>query len=163
MAGFSDIIQGLGGKDAIKSYMDVYKNTMSGLKSPDDFLVSENINPSLKGSVSQNQLLEDQELANDLSMLTKTNLVNNKSNTGHGLSADNAVKTFENVIGNHINELNSKQKEAENAVNIFATGGNIDLHSVMVAMEKSSLSMQLTMQMRNKILQAYQEISKMHV
>ena len=115
---------------------------------------------TLKGYISENQidLNEDQELVNDLNTLI------GKNNSGsNDMSAGKVAKSFSNVIGNYVNDVNNTQRGAEKAVETFASGGNIDVHSVMIASEKANLSMQMTMQMRNKFLQAYQEISRMQV
>ena len=43
------------------------------------------------------------------------------------------------------------------------TGKPVDLHQVMIAAEQAGLALQLTVQVRNKIIEAYQEISRMQV
>ncbi len=70
---------------------------------------------------------------------------------------------FSELMSNYLNSVDQKHKAAEKAVETFASGGNIDIHSVMIASEKASLSMQLTMQLRNKIVQAYQELKHIRV
>ena len=148
--------------DIMKGYMDIFNNNVKSIKTPEDFNTPET-EGLLKGYITKNQLAEDPELASDLNALTKVNQINTLDNGISGLSADKAMKSFSNVMGDYINDVNMKQKDAEKAVEIFSSGGNIDIHSVMIASEKANLSMQLTMQMRSKILQAYQEISRMQV
>jgi len=53
------------------------------------------------------------------------------------------------------------QGEAQNQVAQLLNGKGADLHSAMIAVEKADLSFQLMMQVRNKIVQAYQQISNM--
>jgi flagellar hook-basal body complex protein FliE len=60
-------------------------------------------------------------------------------------------------------ELNTLQTQADQATQDFAAGKDIPLHQVMIAMNKADMSMQLAMQVRNKVLGAYQEISRMPV
>jgi flagellar hook-basal body complex protein FliE len=43
------------------------------------------------------------------------------------------------------------------------TGQNVELHELMISMERAGLAMELTLQVRNKLLEAYQEISRMQV
>ncbi len=51
--------------------------------------------------------------------------------------------------------------QAESKVSEMLEGNGMDVHSAMIAVEKAELSFQLMMQVRNKIVQAYQEISRM--
>jgi flagellar hook-basal body complex protein FliE len=51
--------------------------------------------------------------------------------------------------------------DAEGKVADLAGGNGMDVHSAMIAVEKADLSFQLMMQVRNKIVQAYQEISRL--
>jgi flagellar hook-basal body complex protein FliE len=50
---------------------------------------------------------------------------------------------------------------ASQVSNLLQGGGNGDLNSVMIAVEKADVSFQLMMQVRNKIVSAYQDIEKM--
>ncbi len=127
------------------------------------FGISDRQDTPLKGKITKDQLIDDQELAQDLETLTNEKFINTEGVVSDNLTADKTVKAFSKVMGDYMNDVNTKQKDAEGAVETFASGGNIDLHNVMIAMEKSNLSMQLTLQLRNKILQAYQEISKIPV
>jgi len=55
----------------------------------------------------------------------------------------------------------SAQGDAATQVAQLLNGKGADLHSAMIAVEKADLSFQLMMQVRNKIVQAYQQISSM--
>ena len=52
------------------------------------------------------------------------------------------------------------QNEADQKVTDLVTGKGEDIHSAMAAVEKADLSFQLVMQVRNKIVQAYQQVSQ---
>lgn len=65
--------------------------------------------------------------------------------------------TLKQAMG-HVDQL---QGQAEQKVDSLLAGNNLDLHSAMIAVEKADLSFQLMMQVRNKIVQAYQEVSRM--
>lgn len=54
--------------------------------------------------------------------------------------------------------LNAQQKNAEAALETFATGGDISVHEVMIASQKSSLSMQMALQLRNQMINAYTQL-----
>lgn len=62
-----------------------------------------------------------------------------------------------------IKEVNNQQADSRELQNKFMAGQPVEFHELMIAMEKASTSMALTMQIRNKLLEAYQEISRMQV
>lgn len=62
-----------------------------------------------------------------------------------------------------IKNINQKQVEAENAVETLAAGGDISVHEVMIAAEKANLSMQMGLQLRNKIITAYNELYNVRI
>lgn len=63
-----------------------------------------------------------------------------------------------------LKEVNQAQNESRATQNAFMTGQpGVEYHDLMIAMERASVAMQLTLQVRNKVLEAYQEISKMQI
>jgi flagellar hook-basal body complex protein FliE len=63
-----------------------------------------------------------------------------------------------------LKEVNDAQTNASEKQTDLMTGRrNIDYHDLMIAMEKASVAMQLTMSVRNKLLDAYQEVSHTQV
>ncbi|MBX3095687.1 MAG: flagellar hook-basal body complex protein FliE [Fimbriimonadaceae bacterium] len=70
---------------------------------------------------------------------------------------------FGSMLMDAIHEVNGSQAEARELQNAMMAGRPVELHDVMIAMEKAGTSMALTMQIRNKLLEAYQEISRMQV
>jgi len=71
--------------------------------------------------------------------------------------------TFGELLKEKLLEVNRLQVEANELTNQFMAGEPIDLHTVMIAAEKANLALQLTVQIRNKLLEAYQEISRMQI
>ncbi len=71
--------------------------------------------------------------------------------------------SFIDTLGNAINEINRLQKNADDATTKLALGEPIDIHTVMLAAEEANLSLQLAIQVRNKLVEAYQEIMRMQV
>lgn len=57
--------------------------------------------------------------------------------------------------------VNQLQQEADNAAAKLVTGENKDIHGTMIAMQKANISMSLMLQVRNKIISAYDEIKRM--
>ena len=62
-----------------------------------------------------------------------------------------------------LDQVNSLQANAKHMAEEAALGGDVDLHDVMIAGEKASVAMQLTLQIRNKMVEAYQEVMRMQV
>jgi flagellar hook-basal body complex protein FliE len=71
--------------------------------------------------------------------------------------------SFSTMLGRMVGEVNSKQITASQTVNNLQAGGNVSLHQAVIAMEESNVSFQLMVEVRNKLLDAYQEIMKMQV
>lgn len=71
--------------------------------------------------------------------------------------------SFSEFLQKALTEVNSLQKQSEAAAIKLTTGEITDLHSVMIAGEKAGLALQLTVQVRNKVIEAYQEIMRMQV
>jgi flagellar hook-basal body complex protein FliE len=71
--------------------------------------------------------------------------------------------TFENTLGRLIGEVNGRQAAAGEAVTGLVTGGNVPLHQAVIAMEEASVSFQLMVEVRNKLLESYQELMRMQV
>ena len=59
--------------------------------------------------------------------------------------------------------VNTYQKEYESLLNRQLLGDEIDLHNVVIASEKARASLELTLQIRNKAMEAYQEIMRMQI
>ncbi|MBW1778359.1 MAG: flagellar hook-basal body complex protein FliE [Deltaproteobacteria bacterium] len=62
-----------------------------------------------------------------------------------------------------LDETERRLKEADHAILKLGQGRSQDLHDVMIAMEKADLSLRLLVQVRNKMVDAYQEIMRMQV
>lgn len=72
-------------------------------------------------------------------------------------------RSFDNVLGDLVRDVNAKQIEAGRNVRGMLAGEEIPLHRVMIASEEASVSFQLMVEVRNKLLEAYQELMRMQV
>ena len=79
------------------------------------------------------------------------------------LNAGTASSSFSNVLGQMVQEVNAKQATAGESVNGLLTGQNVNLHQAMVAMEEANVSFQLMVEVRNRLLDSYQELMRMQV
>ena len=68
-------------------------------------------------------------------------------------------RTFADLIG----KLSETEQMTGNLVTRAATGEDVDLHDVMIATQAESLAFQVAMQVRNKLVEGYQEIMRMQV
>ena len=71
--------------------------------------------------------------------------------------------SFGEVLKDSLAQVNALQKEADGAIQALATGATGTLHDTMLAIQRAELSFKLMMQVRNKIVEAYQEILRMQV
>lgn len=71
--------------------------------------------------------------------------------------------SFADAIKDALQEVQGVQNDAEKAIQDFAKGEVKDIHTVVVALEKADMSLQTMMQVRNKLLTAYEEIQRMQV
>lgn len=70
---------------------------------------------------------------------------------------------FQTYLTDAFNEVNTLHEQEEHAIEQFIGEGTGDLQEVMVAMEKADITFEFMMQIRNKALEAYQEIMRMQV
>lgn len=71
--------------------------------------------------------------------------------------------SFKNVLLDSIQQVNSAQQDANQAVQNLFTGGQADPAQVLTAVQKADLAFRMMMQVRNKVVQAYQEIKDIRV
>jgi len=84
--------------------------------------------------------------------------------------ASEAVKTgqkgslsFDTAIKDALKDVSEVQNKAEKAIEDFSKGNVQDIHTVVLAMEKADMSMQTLLQVRTKLLNAYNTIMSMQV
>lgn len=70
---------------------------------------------------------------------------------------------FADAMGNFVGEVNSKQAAAGDSVRGLIGNQGVSLHQAMIAMEEASVSFQLMVEVRNKLLESYQELMRMQV
>lgn len=70
---------------------------------------------------------------------------------------------FDNVLGRMVGEVNAKQISAGEAVKGLLSGQGVSMHQAMIAMEEASVSFQLMAEVRNKLLESYQELMRMQI
>ena len=86
--------------------------------------------------------------------------INNNSING---TPNSEGASFADFLNNAISDVNKLQLDSEHLNEAFAMGKTDNIHQVMIAAEKAEIALQFTMQVRNKVLDAYQEIMRMPI
>ena len=88
----------------------------------------------------------------DIQPITKTQNTQKKSDV-----------SFKELLGEYVKEVNDLQYNADESIQKVITGEIQDIHQVMTAVQEADTAFKYMMQIRNKIMEAYQEISRMQV
>jgi len=71
--------------------------------------------------------------------------------------------SFQNMLVDSLKQVNSMQQEANKAVETLMTGGSANPAEVLTAVQKADLAFRMMMQVRNKLVAAYQEIKDIKI
>ena len=74
-----------------------------------------------------------------------------------------AGASFKDYLLKSIDDVNSMQSQADQAVETLMTGGDADPAAVLTAVQKADLAFRMMMQMRNKVMQVYQEVKDIRI
>ena len=74
-----------------------------------------------------------------------------------------AGSVFQTVFKTAVNTVEGFQTQANKSIQDFLSGNNEDIHSAVIATQRADLSFDLFMQVRNKVVSAYQEVMRMQV
>jgi flagellar hook-basal body complex protein FliE len=89
------------------------------------------------------------------------NLPNLMDNTAK--ATEKSKTSFVEILKESINKVGELEKVADKEVEMLAKMENKDVHNTMIAIEKADLTFQMMMQIRNKIITAYEEIMRIQV
>jgi flagellar hook-basal body complex protein FliE len=92
-----------------------------------------------------------------------TDLTTPSAGTGAAAVSPATGGSFQNLLGDFVNEVNGQQVAANDAVSGLLSGKNVSLHQAMISMEEASVSFQMMVEVRNRLLDSYQEIMRMQV
>ena len=70
---------------------------------------------------------------------------------------------FSALVKNFVGDVNAQQAKAGQMVSGLQSGQNVSLHQAVLSMEEASVSFQLLVEVRNKLLESYQEIMRMQI
>jgi len=98
----------------------------------------------------------------DISSVTRAGAIQPQAVVKQPTPAE-VTKSFSSFLTDAIDQVNEAQVDSAKLTERFAAGQVQDIHQVMVASQKSSILLQLTMQVRNKVIESYQEIMRMPI
>ena len=70
---------------------------------------------------------------------------------------------FAQMIGNQLGQIDGSIQQADAAARAMAAGNDVPVHDVMIAMEQAHLKLQFAVEVRNRVLDAYQNLTNMQV
>ncbi|MGA2247014.1 MAG: flagellar hook-basal body complex protein FliE [Verrucomicrobiota bacterium] len=71
--------------------------------------------------------------------------------------------SFSALLGKLVSDVNAQQQTSTQSVNALQSGANVPLHQAVISMEEANVSFQLMVEVRNRLLESYQEIMRMTV
>ncbi len=72
-----------------------------------------------------------------------------------------ATRSFSETVRQSLHAVNELQQDKARLVEEFASGKNQNVHELMIGLQKAGLAMELTAAVRNKVMQAYQEVMRL--
>ena len=69
--------------------------------------------------------------------------------------------SFSSLLTKMVSEVNAQQQVSADSVGALQSGANVPLHQAVISMEEASVSFQLMVEVRNRLLESYQEIMRM--
>ena len=85
-----------------------------------------------------------------------------ESDTG-GLSTDEKIKSFGQLLTDSIKDVNGLQQEANMAIEKLASGQNKNIEETMMAVERAEIAFKMMNQIRMKVIDAYREVMRMQI
>lgn len=113
---------------------------------------------SIKNGLNPNSLLLSQMQSN-----AAVKKISANPHAEESANVGNLLGDFGSILKDQMSHINALQSEANASMETYATGGDIELHNVILAVEKADMALQLAMQVRNKVVSAYQEITRMGI
>ncbi len=86
---------------------------------------------------------------------------NPKINTLQNTTEKKSVNGFGKMLSSFVQDVNTEQINSVKLTEDFVAGENVELHEVMIASEKAKTSLELLMQIRNKTVDMYKELTRM--
>lgn len=119
--------------------------------------------PAVNGISQQMQAIRANQFKN-IENITKVGDIEKPANIQPGMGVDESRKvTFGSLIGNLVEEVDAKGKTSAVELKKVMTGEVDNLHQSMIAMQEASVAFSLMVEVRNKLMESYQQIMRMQV
>ncbi|NLL12986.1 MAG: flagellar hook-basal body complex protein FliE [Fibrobacter sp.] len=82
---------------------------------------------------------------------------------GQGVKADKSGPSFKDTLNNFLSDVNEMQQKADQSIQKMVSGEITDVHQVMSSVEEASVAFNMMMEIRNKVMDAYQEIMRIRL
>ena len=79
------------------------------------------------------------------------------------LNTQSETKGFQDILKSAINQIDEKQKVSDQLTNEIVNGNTDDLHNVMIAAQKASITLETGVQIQKKAIDAYNEVMRMQI
>lgn len=89
--------------------------------------------------------------------------INNNSFDINKINTKKDNSSFSEYFNSSLDKLKDLQSDADNYKKILATGDVDNIHEVMIATEKAEIALQFTVNIQNKVVEAYKEIMRMQI
>lgn len=103
------------------------------------------------------------QVATQSSSINSTNAANALNAAASTSSAPGSSLDFSQILDKAMEGVNASTQASELQTSSLLTGQTQELHSVVIAAEKADVALKLTLQVRNKVLDAYQEMMRMQI
>ena len=105
-----------------------------------------------------NQFVPDTQIFNAIGKTSQSD-----ASTTAAASSQDANGSFYDILKSKLNNVNDMQVQANDSTNAFVSGSETDVSKVMLDTQQAKMSLELAAQIRNKLVDAYQEFDKMQV
>ena len=100
---------------------------------------------------------------NSVSMWTPTQQVNTNNKLSTPVTSSEAQQNFATTLKDAIAKVNDQQIQSDELTNKLINGEDVELHEVMIGAQKASITLNATIEIRNKAVEAYQEMMRMSI
>ena len=107
--------------------------------------------------------MADFNIHNNMPLMLDMTKPTSKTEQSEGSQPGKDYPQFSDFLKDSIQEVNSAQKSADRAIEELIAGESKDIHTTMIKMQQADVSLQMMMQVRNKIMDAYQEVMRTQV
>jgi flagellar hook-basal body complex protein FliE len=101
-------------------------------------------------------------MVQEISGISAVSLINQDQGV-EKLALQEQSTSFGELLADKLESTNGRINEAEIAIHKMAQGQDIELHEAIIAMQRAKMELTLVVEVRNKVLEAYQEVMRMQV